>query len=200
MKEAHLARLLGDRLRVFQHDGPARFLHRLPGLIDADDLVGHAEEAQGAADPLLQAVGGAAADGDLPGAGHRFAFGDPIVGHGGAARMVAEHQEEGHLIRDDPAVDAGIDLVDTGDGRQALLQLGVQAAVRHIEGVGLRNQQVVAQPDNRTVILHHALRHRAQAHHRGHPDGDAEQGEEAAHGTTDEVLQDHRTCPVMRDA
>ena len=69
------------------------------------------------------------------------------------ARIVAERQEEGHLIRDDLAVDAGIDLVDTGDGRQALLKLGIQAAVRHVEGVGLRNSRSLLSPTTEPYFL-----------------------------------------------
>jgi hypothetical protein len=52
LEEAHLALLLRDTLGVFQRHDAARLLHPLAGLVDADDAVRDAVDAQRVIDAL----------------------------------------------------------------------------------------------------------------------------------------------------
>jgi hypothetical protein len=188
LEEADLALLLRDTLRVFQHHDAARLLHPLAGLVDADDAVRDAVDAQRIVDALLERVGAAAPDGDLPGAGDGLALDDAIVLHRHAVRRIAVDQKVGRLVERDPGKDARIDIADVGNRRHARAKRLIQAAEDNVVSVLLGDEQVIVQPQRVAVVVGHAVCHCAQRHHRGHAHGDAEHGQKAAGEAAPQVV------------
>jgi hypothetical protein len=62
----------------------------------------------------------------------------------------------------------------------ARAQFLVQTAKDNIVGIGLRYQQIVAQPDGVVVVLGDAARHGAQGYDGGHAHRDAKDGQQTA--------------------
>ena len=191
LEEAHLALLLRDGLGVFQGDDAARLFHALAGFVDAHDAVGHAVDTQVVVQPQFERIRGAPADGDLFGAGHRFAFDDAVVVHGNRARIVAVDQEIGHVAHRDPGEDARLHGGHVRHRFDALGQVRVQVAEDHVEGIRLGHEQIVGDAQCTAVVAGEAVGQCTERDNRRDTDGDAENGQDATGGATPEILEDH---------
>ena len=126
--------------------------------------------------PFLRDSSRAAAQRDLLRAGDGFPLDDAVVARCLAAGLVAEDEEEGHFLRGDPRVDAGLDDRHAGDRLDATRILFVQAGEEGIERVGLDHQQVIVDRDAGRIVYRHAPGHGAQRDDGGHANGDAQDG------------------------
>ncbi len=191
LEEADRALLLGNGLCVFQHHDAARLLHALARLVDADDVIGRAVDAQDIVHAHLERFCPAAADGDLPRRHHGLALDDPVVLHGNTVRRVAVDQEVGQFVKRIPAEHAGIDVGDIRQPGDALAECLVQAAEGHVVGVFLGHEQVVAEPQRTAVVVGNAIGHGAERHHCGYADRDTEDCQCAACCPPQQVVQNH---------
>jgi hypothetical protein len=200
-KGVDLARLAADRLRVLQQDHGCAVFKRLARLINAHDAVAGLVEAKRIAHLLVHILrcrspkeerpsAPAAGVASLP--GKRCPLHHLEMVDGKALRVIAIDDEIRRPIGGCKGIDHLRYLLHPRQTVQDQPDGLIHGAKDNVHRLVLHHQQVSpAAPRDRGIARDKPIGQRPQSHHRRHPDGNAERGQQCTYSAAKEILKNH---------